>query len=315
MKTLVFFTSMIIAVVCSAQDPTWVSEARKGNDVSFSFHKKDSKGEYNVITNWSRGYLEFQADASCDLASYTNPGQCETQAKKAARYLAYARAVEYLAGVTISGMVGMGKDSIIADMITLKYQGFIKGARVLNESFKWRNGPNGEQYGWGSARIGILLFGTSSDSTSALSIPLAATAPILAKMGYIPLAASPSRENATVETPFTGIILDARGFHVEPTMTPLVLVQDDETKMVYSASVAAREYALKSGIAGYAKTLDLAKADGRINNNGYTKPLVIRVATVRNNVLYVIADDAQKMFAANIASGVLDKCRVIIVVE
>jgi len=317
MRSIACLLILMLGIATLAQDPDWVSTMRDGDTVTVESVKQDSQGEYKAVTNWSSGFMEFEASATCDMSEATNPGQCESMAKKAARFLAYARAAELLSGVSIEGMVGLSKELVKADIITGKYSGFIKGARVLSETFEWKTGPGAATYGWATVRIGILLYGAKSGDQNALDIPLSAVVEALTKSGYTRMETSEppvAKASAALEaTPVTGIILDASGLNARPTLTPLVAVQGNEKKMVYSGSTVGREYAVKTGVAGYCRTIEQAKADERLKADGIVNPLVIKVAAVENNILYVSVDDAAKMVAANMRHEVLDKCRVVIV--
>ncbi len=206
----VFF--LIVAFSAFAQNPTWVSKAKEGSDVAYTSQKKDSEGAYNVLTNWSKGWMEFEASTTADMADATNPGQAEYLAKTAARMLAYRKAVEFLNGVVITdALTGIDKGVAKVDVMTVKTSGMVKNAPVVSENFEWKQGPDGSTYPWGTVKVGILLYGDRPDN-NILSLIYDETKSALELSGYQTYEPDPIIiEEKTPPEPYTGLILDAKG--------------------------------------------------------------------------------------------------------
>lgn len=112
---------------------------------------------------------------------------------------------------------------------------------------------------------------------------------------------------------FTGLIIDARGTGAIPALVPKVI--DEDGKEVYGSAYVSREWAVKWGMAGYAKTPDQAtNFKDRIGSTpGMIKALK---ATGPSRCDLVIANkDALDVRAAAKSMKFLADSRVIIVVD
>lgn len=301
-----------------AQTPAWVTQSRMGGgaEVTSIVQGKDEEGIYNVLTNWSQGWMEFEASATADLAEAKNAGQAEYLAKRAAKILAFREAVEFLNGVVISdALTGIDRGVLKTDVINARTSGMIKNAAVISEDCQWKVGPGGSQYPWGIVKIGILLYGDRPDN-NIISLVLDDAKSGLDQSGYQPYQPpSAGTSAAAAAKPVTGVILNARGKDARPNLSPLVLVQGMEKKVVYSGASVSREYALKTGAAGYAKSQQEALANDRLSVDGVVNPLMVNVASVENNALYLTPEDAASVIAADMKDDFLDKCRVIILID
>jgi hypothetical protein len=110
----------------------------------------------------------------------------------------------------------------------------------------------------------------------------------------------------------TGIIIDGTGLGLRPAMSPRILNQGGS--VVYGPGQYSRDYAAANGVAGYAKSLDQAKSDTRVQGN----PLVIRAASASGSSsadVIISNADAGKLVVADGAAGLLKNCRVMIVLD
>lgn len=110
---------------------------------------------------------------------------------------------------------------------------------------------------------------------------------------------------------YTGLIFDAQHLSFIPSASPKIL--DEDGREVYGSAYVDKEWVEKQGIAGYAKSLEEAKANQRVSGN----PLVInamKVTGANNRDLIISNEDARKIreLAKNI--NFLDRAKVIIVV-
>ena len=110
----------------------------------------------------------------------------------------------------------------------------------------------------------------------------------------------------------TGIIIDGKGLGLRPAMSPRIMTQSGS--VVYGPGQYSRDYAASNGVVGYAKTLDQAKADPRVQGN----PLVIRGSSVSGSSgadLVISNVDAGKVARADGSAGLLGNCRVMFVLD
>jgi hypothetical protein len=95
-------------------------------------------------------------------------------------------------------------------------------------------------------------------------------------------------------------------------MTPRIL--DASGREVFGSAKVSREFAVAQGMAGYAKDPAAAAANPRVAGN----PLKIRAVAVAGpaGADLVIADaDAARLREADAAAKILEKCRVMIVLD
>ena len=109
---------------------------------------------------------------------------------------------------------------------------------------------------------------------------------------------------------YTGLIIDAIGYGLKPSMAPSIITESGEE--VYGALVIEKKYAVDHGMAVWTKSLKNAKKNSRIGNN----PLVVKaIGKVGNFMLVVNLETAAKILLAGNKSDFLKKCKVVIVLE
>ena len=313
---LVFF---VYSIAFSQNQRAWVTSTNKapGNDVSYSSQGKDDEGTYEILTNWSQGWMEFSASTTADLKDAANPGQAEYLATTGARMLAYGRAAEFISGVAVDGMAGVDRGIVKVNTLTAKFSGMVRNAVVISEECVWKTGPGGSQYPWATVRVGILLYGDNPSNLLSLFIDDANTA--YKASGYSEYKPTQSEtqnvQNRMSDLPATGIIIDTRGFSVNPSLSPLILVEGPNKKVVYSGSTVSRDYAIKQGIAGYVRSEEQASKDDRLKTDGNYNPLTVKASSVKDNVIYLSPEDAALAAAADMKTGILDQCKVLIMVD
>ncbi len=110
----------------------------------------------------------------------------------------------------------------------------------------------------------------------------------------------------------TGLIIDANDLTLfNPPASPKII--DEEGREVYGSAYVDREWFIKQGIVGYAKSLEEARANPRVGGN----PLVvkaIRVTGANSGNLVLSNRDARKIRELSKHLNFLDHAKVIIVV-
>jgi hypothetical protein len=114
--------------------------------------------------------------------------------------------------------------------------------------------------------------------------------------------------------PHTGLVIDARGTGLRPTMAPRIV--DETGRVIYSADHVNREYAVEFGVAGYDSDIQRAATSDRVGG-AEAHPFI--AAAVTSTGLFggdavVSRDQATRILMANAESRFLTECRVVFVV-
>ena len=224
-----------------------------------------------------------------------NAGQARRAALRIAKQDALRQLVEIVNGVTLTSETTMS-GAMFDDVIKTQVQGVIRGA----------------------FQVGDPKYLSDTSIEVVYEVPMAGISEVMIPpTGFLdpfaPTAAAPtdaSAADAPTTGAITGLIIDCTGLGIRPAMSPQIL--DQNGGIVYGPSNYTREYAVKNGVAGYAKGLDAGKADDRVKGN----PLVIKAVAVSgsNNVDVVIGNsDIMRIRSANSSYGILKDCRVLIV--
>lgn len=113
-------------------------------------------------------------------------------------------------------------------------------------------------------------------------------------------------------TPFTALIVDARGLDLRPSIMPKVLNENDQE--VYGAGYAIRAVAMNKGLVEYRSNLNAT-----LQNDGVgSEPLIVRglrAAGGFNSDIIVSNNDALLIHAAAKSSNFLKECKVVLIVD
>ena len=225
-----------------------------------------------------------------------NAGQARRAALRIAKQDALRQLVEIVNGVTLTSENTMS-GAMFDDVIKTQVQGVIRG----------------------SFQVGDPKYLSDTSIEVMYEVPMSGISEVVIPPGgfldpFAPNAAAAPDAAAAAEGPttgaITGLIIDCTGLGVRPAMSPQIL--DQNGGIVYGPSNYTREYAIKNGVAGYAKGLDAGKEDDRVKGN----PLVIKAvaASGSNNVDVIIGNsDIMRIRSANSSYGILKDCRVLIV--
>jgi hypothetical protein len=111
---------------------------------------------------------------------------------------------------------------------------------------------------------------------------------------------------------FSGLIINCLGLKLKPALSPKVL--DEDGKEVYGSAYVSKEWAVKYGIAGYAKSVEAA---AKLERAGKTPGEIKALKTSgKNNTDVVLSnDDAREVRAAAKKLKFLSECRVLFIVD
>ena len=238
-----------------------------------------------------------------------NAGQARRSAMRIAKQDALRQLIEIINGVNVTSETTVS-GAMFDDMIKTQVQGAIRGARQIGQP-KYLSDTSVE-----------VVYEVKMADISRVLLPMAEKAPTLtfddtnvSVSGTV--ASASEQQQAGTDTGVksggvTGIIIDGTGLGLRPAMSPRILNQGGS--VVYGPGQYSRDYAAANGVAGYAKSLDQAKSDTRVQGN----PLVIRAASASGSSsadVIISNADAGKLVVADSAAGLLKNCRVMIVLD
>ena len=239
-----------------------------------------------------------------------NAGQARRSAMRIAKQDALRQLIEIVNGVNVTSETTVS-GAMFDDMIKTQVQGAIRGARQIGQP-KYLSDTSVE-----------VVYEVKMADISRVLLPMAEKAPTLTfddtnvSVSGTVASAAEQQQAGTADTGVksggvTGIIIDGTGLGLRPAMSPRILNQGGS--VVYGPGQYSRDYAAANGVAGYAKTLDQAKSDTRVQGN----PLIIRAASTSGSTsadVIISNADAGKLAVADGAGGLLKNCRVMIVLD
>ncbi|MGY8761275.1 MAG: hypothetical protein ACKVK9_09085 [Nitrospinaceae bacterium] len=239
-----------------------------------------------------------------------NAGQARRSAMRIAKQDALRQLIEIVNGVNVTSETTVS-GAMFDDVIKTQVQGAIRGARRIGDP-KYLSDTSVE-----------VVYEVKMADISRVLLPMAEKAPTLTfddtnvtASGTVAVALE-QQQVGTTDTGVksggvTGIIIDGTGLGLRPAMSPRILNQGGS--VVYGPGQYSRDYAAANGVVGYAKSLDQAKSDTRVQGN----PLIIRAASTSGSTsadVIISNTDAGKLAVADGAAGLLKNCRVMIVLD
>lgn len=214
--------------------------------------------------NWAGQVLRATGAGAPDLKAQ-NPAQARLGAERAALADALRNLLSQVKGVSVDGTKKMG-DLMEKDEIRMRVEGVVKGFKVINKRYFSDSGVEVE-----------------------VEVPLAMFADILDPDAAQMLAVGkPEAEKVN-----TGLVIDARGLKVTPSLLPRLL--DDGGKAVYSIDSLSADARKQSGVAAYVQTLE----DANKSLKAGEKPLVLKAAKATGADLQLAPEDAKKLASLN----------------
>ncbi len=112
------------------------------------------------------------------------------------------------------------------------------------------------------------------------------------------------------QTPYTGMIIDARGLGIEPVLNPVIV--SEQGSAIYSGEFISREFAVKNGVCNYICNMEAAIYDKRIGDY----PLIfkaLRKEGKENSTIVISMSDYLLLEKTTERHNFLKECRVTIV--
>jgi hypothetical protein len=217
---------------------------------------------------------------------------------RAAKQLALRNALELVKGCPLNSETTVENFMVTNDVVRTQVSGFIR-------NFNYEPNPHYMSDGTVEIMVSIPLDGIDGLGNSLFG---GQSSVLPAAPGAIAMAPS-----GTPVTVFTGLILDCKGLGIKPALAPKVV--DEDGNEIYGSAYVSKDFAVKFGMAGYAKTVQ--NAMGFKDRIGAT-PGVLKglKAAGANKCDVVIANkDALSLKSAKENLKFFSECRVIIILD
>jgi hypothetical protein len=214
---------------------------------------------------------------------------------RAAQMIALRNALETVKGIFLNSSTTVENFMTTNDVVNTQVNGYLKGFQQQGRERYMSDGSV-------EVTMEIPLDGIGGIGDALLGGTLGDTPQITQFEG----------KKSKKEVIFTGLIIDCRGLKIKPALSPKVL--DQNGAEIYGSAYVTKEWAVKYGIVGYAKTVEGAAKNERIGETpGQVKAVK---ASGQNNTDVVLADkDAEDIRSASKNLKFLSQCRVILVVD
>lgn len=238
----------------------------------------------NGLVNWSKGFIQAKGMAVAP-SNVDTEAQGKLLARRGAIVDGQRRLLEIIKGVRVKGKTTM-VNMMANDVVRQEVSGFVQGAEIMNE--QWY--PEEEMYEL-TMRISLLKLRSSVYKEE--------------KEQFAP-------EQEPVETPYTGLIIDARGTN----LTPQVIFQivDRNGNLIYGQTEAFYQPAVDNGMVEYDGSLQEAKDSPRVGQN----PVIVESIGVGgefNTRVVVSVNDGQRIKHNLSGTNVFLKARVIVIMD
>jgi hypothetical protein len=263
----------------------------------------ESTERVGVSADWTPTHLPSEAIEVVGVAPYPVRAESRVHARQQARQAAILDAqqqlVEQLYGVQVTATRRKSNQRIDED-IAAHTEGVLQGARIVAER------DRGDMYEvrmrWTPPNGAVTLPKPEQPST----LP-AAPKPTPAPPAQTP----PARPAPRIAQGYTGVVIDARGLGLQPSMSPRL--RDIYGNTLWGNLEIAPEVVIEYGLAGWARTeaeLQHPNLRARIGEN----PLwirAIRVQGVGRNEVILDSADAERLLRENAVGGFLERLAVV----
>jgi hypothetical protein len=260
----------------------------------------ESTERVGVSADWTPTHLPSEAIEVVGVAPYPVRAESRVHARQQARQAAILDAqlqlVEQLHGVHITATRRKSNQRIDED-IAAHTEGVLRGARIVAER------DRGDLYE-------VRMRWTPPSGAGALPQP--ERQPALPKPTPAPPAQTPpARPAPRIAQGYTGVVIDARGLGLQPSMSPRL--RDIYGNTLWGNLEIAPEVVIEYGLAGWARThaeLQHPNLRARIGEN----PLwirAIRVQGVGRNEVILDSADAERLLRENAVGGFLERLAVV----
>lgn len=283
------------------------------------FLETDAAGFIEGSVDWTDNVLIVYGEGVAP-EGMTNPVQRRLMGFRAAKVVAFRNLLELVGQVRIDAETRVDMAMVASDSVRTRVSGIVRGARVL---------PGSQREVGGLYRVALRLDLLDNLADAVLPDRLPENPVELPSPDLLPgepgISASVAAGTSALPTepdsleaplvfippqPYTGLLVDARGLDLQPSMAPRVIT--NEGREVYSAGFAERSYATHIGVVGYDKDWDRALASDRLGGEE-AHPLTIKALEATGNYgadLVISQEDGVRVAMADEESNFLSQCRV-----
>ena len=275
-------------------------------------------GYIEGFVDWSEHVLVVYGSAVAP-EHISNPVQKRLMGFRGAKVVAFRNLLEMVGQVRVDSETRVQNFMVENDSISARVQGLIRGARVYTGS-QSRSADGAYRLALelplrGAFSSTILPAAPPPNMSVSYALPhptLYAPARSDSLSGDVLAEAPPDAPPAVYvpPKPYTGLIVDARGLDLQPSMSPRIVARDE--RIIYSAASSDSNYVAEYGLVGYGKDRDQAMRSDRIGGEN-ANPFVVKAADITG--LYksdiVLGNfDATLVLMADIDGDFLRECRV-----
>jgi hypothetical protein len=249
--------------------------------------------------DWTAGTVTVTGEGFVD-DSITHPVRRRLLGFRAAKVDAYRKLLEVLGGVRVDARTTVSMAMVASDTTRAAVEGLVVGALIVpgsrvEEDGYYRIGLSLDLRG--ALSEAILPDGVSRDRTISPDLP--------------------ERDSVVVfvpAKPHTGLVVDARGTSLRPSLSPRIL--DDSGRVIYAASHVSRQYAVQTGVVAYTSDIQEAVTNERVGGENSHAFLVdaVNVSGLYNSDVIVTGDMGVRIRMADMEADFLAECRVVFVV-
>lgn len=244
---------------------------------SVGAHAKDTKtASPGGRVDWAEGMVRATGSGAPDFKAQ-NPAQIRAGAERVAVATAEQNLLAMVKGLSVDGAITVGA-LMEKEEVRKQVDDITRSYRVSRRRYFSDNGVELE--------IEVPLFAFADVVDSQVS-QLVLAKPTSAAMAY------------------TGLIIDARGLHVTPSLMPRLL--DAQGRAVYTIDFLSADARKQSAVATYVQSLEAAKKSRKAGE----KPLVLKATQATGADLQLGAEDTKKLAATG--TGFLADGKVVIV--
>jgi hypothetical protein len=260
------------------------------------------EGEFGAV-NYSQRMVQATGIGSIN-PNAASVGAARAGAITAARMDAYRRLLEMVMGVRVTSETTVQNSMVGNDVITTQVNGMVRGAR-----------QSGDVKYLSDTSVEI----TMEVPMSGIMEILLPAVPLQPTGSPSPTTSAPTSADAVAGItadvpgqPVTGIIIDARGLGLKPSMSPQIL--GDGGTVLYGPGKYPRDFAVTQGVVGYHRDVDAAKQDSRVAGNPLTIKGTGTTGTLGTDVL-ISASDAQRAASFPGFADAIGNCRVMFILD
>lgn len=289
--------------------------------VSYSYASECFQSIDGACVDWSKRYI-FAVGVGAPIPNATSKAQAYATAQTAAINDARRKLLEIIKGVHLTSKTTIQNQVVSSDKIRTRLEGTLRMAQPIGSP---RTFPDGRVEVRMAAPLDQMIpqdiaypkqdFGTQKWESTPQHVapPKAYNEPGIdfpSGLGNKSVPSSSSMSAASNNPVFTGLIIDTRGQHLSPALSPKVY--DETGKEVYGTAYTERKWAIKLGVVGYAKTLEQARRNDRVQGN----PLTIKALRKKSQTDIILSNhDAQYLRSIANHLSFLRECRVIFLVD